>query len=94
MAAIVLVVLVLFGNGSTYTLKANFLDAGGLVTGDDVLIGPARVGSVSPGAVLHTIFARVNCCDRSVGGASLRRLFTSTDWVEVSTRGATKEIGF
>ena len=46
MAAIVLVVLVLFGNGSTYTLKANFLDAGGLVTGDDVLIGPARVGSV------------------------------------------------
>ena len=46
MAAIVLVVLVLFGNGSTYTLKANFLDAGGLVTGDDVLIGPAKVGSV------------------------------------------------
>ena len=46
MAAIVLVVLVLFGNGSTYTLKANFLDAGGLVTGDDVLIGPAKIGSV------------------------------------------------
>jgi phospholipid/cholesterol/gamma-HCH transport system substrate-binding protein len=46
LAAIVLVVLVLFGNGSTYTLKANFLDAGGLVTGDDVLIGPARIGSV------------------------------------------------
>jgi phospholipid/cholesterol/gamma-HCH transport system substrate-binding protein len=46
LAAIVLVVLVLFGNGSTYTLKANFLDAGGLVTGDDVLIGPAKVGSV------------------------------------------------
>ena len=44
--ALVLVVLVLFGGGSTYTLKANFLDAGGLVTGDDVLIGPARVGSV------------------------------------------------
>jgi phospholipid/cholesterol/gamma-HCH transport system substrate-binding protein len=46
LAAIVLVVLVLFGNGSSYTLKANFLDAGGLVTGDDVLIGPAKVGSV------------------------------------------------
>ena len=46
MIALVLVVLVLFGGGSTYTLKANFLDAGGLVTGDDVLIGPAKVGSV------------------------------------------------
>ena len=40
--ALVLVVLVLFGGGSTYTLKANFLDAGGLVTGDDVLIGRRR----------------------------------------------------
>ena len=46
LAAIVLVVLVLFDSGSTYTIRANFLDAGGLVTGDDVLIGPARVGSV------------------------------------------------
>ena len=45
-AAIVLVVLVLFGSGSSYTLHANFQDAGGLVTGDDVLIGPAKVGSV------------------------------------------------
>jgi phospholipid/cholesterol/gamma-HCH transport system substrate-binding protein len=45
-AAIVLVVLVLFGGGSNYTLKANFLDTGGLVTGDDVLIGPAKAGSV------------------------------------------------
>ena len=42
-----LVVLVLFTSGSTYTLRANFLDAGGLVTGDDVLIGGAKVGSVS-----------------------------------------------
>jgi phospholipid/cholesterol/gamma-HCH transport system substrate-binding protein len=46
LAALVLVGLVLFGNGSSYTLKARFQDAGGLVTGDDVLIGPARVGSV------------------------------------------------
>jgi phospholipid/cholesterol/gamma-HCH transport system substrate-binding protein len=46
-AAIVLVVLVLFTNGSTYTVRANFQDAGGLVTGDDVLIGPAKVGSVT-----------------------------------------------
>jgi phospholipid/cholesterol/gamma-HCH transport system substrate-binding protein len=46
-AAIALIVLVLFSNGSTYTLRANFQDAGGLVTGDDVLIAGARVGSVS-----------------------------------------------
>ena len=45
--ALVLVFLVLFTSGSTYTLRANFLDAGGLVTGDDVLIGGAKVGSVS-----------------------------------------------
>ena len=45
--AVVLVAMVLFSGGSTYTLRANFLDAGGLVAGDDVLIGPARVGSVS-----------------------------------------------
>jgi phospholipid/cholesterol/gamma-HCH transport system substrate-binding protein len=43
---VVLVGLVLFGSGSGYTLNARFQDAGGLVTGDDVLIGPARVGSV------------------------------------------------
>jgi phospholipid/cholesterol/gamma-HCH transport system substrate-binding protein len=44
--AVVLVALLLLGNGQSYTLRANFQDAGGLVTGDDVLIGPARVGSV------------------------------------------------
>jgi phospholipid/cholesterol/gamma-HCH transport system substrate-binding protein len=46
LAAVVVVVLVIFSSGSTYTLRANFQDAGGLVTGDDVLIGPSRVGSV------------------------------------------------
>jgi phospholipid/cholesterol/gamma-HCH transport system substrate-binding protein len=46
-AAVVLVVLVLFGSGNSYTLVANFENTGGLVTGDDVLIGPARVGSVT-----------------------------------------------
>src|SRR6516165_9512763 len=44
--AIVAVVLVVLGGGTTYTLHADFLDAGGLVTGDEVLMGPARVGSV------------------------------------------------
>jgi phospholipid/cholesterol/gamma-HCH transport system substrate-binding protein len=42
----VLVVLVLFTGSAPYHLRANFVNAGGLVTGDDVLIRPARVGSV------------------------------------------------
>jgi phospholipid/cholesterol/gamma-HCH transport system substrate-binding protein len=44
--AIVVVALVLLGGGSTYTLHADFQDAGGLVAGDQVLMGPATVGSV------------------------------------------------
>jgi len=44
--ALVVVVVVLLGGGSSYTLKADFQDAGGLVVGNDVLMGPATVGSV------------------------------------------------
>jgi phospholipid/cholesterol/gamma-HCH transport system substrate-binding protein len=44
--AVVLIVLVLFGSSSAYTLRLNFQNAGGLVVGDDVLIGPARIGTV------------------------------------------------
>ena len=44
--AIVVVALVVLGSGTTYTLRANFLDAGGLVAGNEVLMGPAKVGSV------------------------------------------------
>jgi len=44
--AMVAVALVVLGRGTTYTLRADFLDAGGLVTGNQVLIGPAQVGSV------------------------------------------------
>ena len=44
--AIVVVVLVVLGGSTTYALRANFLDAGGLVPGDEVLMGPAKVGSV------------------------------------------------
>jgi phospholipid/cholesterol/gamma-HCH transport system substrate-binding protein len=45
-AATVAVVVVLLSGSSTYTLRADFQDAGGLVAGNDVLIGPAKVGSV------------------------------------------------
>jgi phospholipid/cholesterol/gamma-HCH transport system substrate-binding protein len=45
-AAVVVVAFVLLTSGSSYKLSADFQDAGGLVTGDVVLIGPARVGTV------------------------------------------------
>jgi phospholipid/cholesterol/gamma-HCH transport system substrate-binding protein len=45
--AIVLVGLLILNGGSSYTVRADFQDAGGLVSGDEVLIGPAIVGSVT-----------------------------------------------
>jgi phospholipid/cholesterol/gamma-HCH transport system substrate-binding protein len=45
--ALVLVGVIVLSGGSSYTLHAVFTDAGGLVTGDDVLIGPARVGTIN-----------------------------------------------
>jgi phospholipid/cholesterol/gamma-HCH transport system substrate-binding protein len=47
LTAIVVVAVVVLGGSTTYTLRADFLDAGGLVTGDEVLMGPAQVGSVN-----------------------------------------------
>jgi phospholipid/cholesterol/gamma-HCH transport system substrate-binding protein len=44
--AIIVVVLVLVGGSGPYTLHADFQDAGGLVTGNDVLMGPGNVGTV------------------------------------------------
>ena len=44
--AIVVVVLVVLSGSTAYTLKADFQDAGGLVSGNDVLMGPAKVGTV------------------------------------------------
>jgi phospholipid/cholesterol/gamma-HCH transport system substrate-binding protein len=45
LVAAVIVVLV-FANGSGYVVHADFQDASGLVTGDNVLLGPAAVGTV------------------------------------------------
>jgi phospholipid/cholesterol/gamma-HCH transport system substrate-binding protein len=46
-AAIAAIVVIVFGNGSSYVIHADFQDASGLVSGDNVLIGPAAVGTVS-----------------------------------------------
>lgn len=45
-AAVLVVAVLLATSGSTYTVRADFQDASGLVNGNQVLIGPATVGSV------------------------------------------------
>jgi phospholipid/cholesterol/gamma-HCH transport system substrate-binding protein len=44
--AVVVIAVLLLSSGSTYTLRADFRDAGGLVSGNLVLMGPATVGTV------------------------------------------------
>ena len=44
--AVVVVALVILGSGPSYTLRLDFQNAGGLVGGNQVYIGPAVVGSV------------------------------------------------
>ena len=80
-AAIAVVVIVLLGGSGTYTLHADFTDAGGLVTGNDVLMGPAKVGS---GAVdlAHAPTARRRSRWRST---QARRRCTRARW-----RGSTR----
>jgi phospholipid/cholesterol/gamma-HCH transport system substrate-binding protein len=39
--------VIALGGGSSYTISADFQDAGGLVTGDNVLIGPTVAGTIS-----------------------------------------------
>ncbi len=46
LCAVVLVAWIVLSSGSTYTLHIVFQNASGLVSGNDVLIGPAHVGSV------------------------------------------------
>jgi phospholipid/cholesterol/gamma-HCH transport system substrate-binding protein len=45
--AVVVLAVLLFTGGTPYTLRLNFQDAGGLVSGNQVLIGPAIVGTVN-----------------------------------------------
>ena len=39
--------MLILGGGSSYSLSADFQNASGLVTGDNVLIGPAAVGTIN-----------------------------------------------
>jgi phospholipid/cholesterol/gamma-HCH transport system substrate-binding protein len=47
LAAVIVIAILVFGSSSPYTVKAQFQNASGLVTGNNVLIGTAAVGTVS-----------------------------------------------
>jgi phospholipid/cholesterol/gamma-HCH transport system substrate-binding protein len=58
--AIVVVGALLLSSGSSYTLRANFADAGGLVSGNQVLLGPATVGTVNSITLTPNSLAQVS----------------------------------
>ena len=57
--ALVVVGVLILGGGSSYSLSADFQNASGLVTGDNVLIGPAAVGTISSISLTRNGEARV-----------------------------------
>jgi phospholipid/cholesterol/gamma-HCH transport system substrate-binding protein len=67
-AAVVLVGLVVLGASPGYTLSADFQDSGGLVPGNQVMIGPAIVGSVQSIGLTPNGLARIKfSVDSDVG---------------------------
>jgi len=57
--AVVLVALIVLGASSGYTLSADFQDSGGLVPGNQVMIGPAIVGSIQSIGLAPNGLARI-----------------------------------
>jgi phospholipid/cholesterol/gamma-HCH transport system substrate-binding protein len=57
--AVVVVALLLLSSGSSYIVRADFQDAGGLVSGNQVLMGPATVGTVQSIALTPNGLAEV-----------------------------------
>ena len=55
-----MVAVLILGGGSSYSLNADFQNASGLVNGDNVLIGPAAVGTVNSITLTRNGEARVN----------------------------------
>jgi phospholipid/cholesterol/gamma-HCH transport system substrate-binding protein len=57
--AVVVVAAILLSGGSSYTVRADFRDAGGLVAGNQVMMGPAIVGTVNSVTLTPNSLAQV-----------------------------------
>ncbi|MGH2856598.1 MAG: MlaD family protein, partial [Solirubrobacteraceae bacterium] len=55
----IVLALLVFGGGSSYTLYADFENASGLVSGDNVLIGPAAIGTIGSISLTRNGQARI-----------------------------------
>ncbi len=83
--AVVVVTVILMSGGSSYTLRANFVDAGGLVAGNQVLMGPATVGTINSITLTSNSLAQVSMSIES--GASPMPLGTTARVYENSLSG-------
>ncbi len=83
--ALVVVGVLILGGGSSYSLSADFQNASGLVTGDNVLIGPAAVGTVNSISLTRNGEARVGLALR--GGVGPMHQGTVARIVEDSLSG-------
>ena len=66
-AAVIVVLILAFGSSSAYTIRVRFQNASGLVTGNNVLIGTAAVGTVSGIGLTANGLAEVTLHLHSVG---------------------------
>ncbi len=83
--ALIVVAILILGGGSGYSLNADFQNASGLVTGDNVLIGPAAVGTVNSISLTPNGQARINMSLR--GGVGPMHQGTVARIVEDSLSG-------
>jgi phospholipid/cholesterol/gamma-HCH transport system substrate-binding protein len=64
---VIVVLILVFGSSSSYTIRAQFQNASGLVTGNNVLIGTASVGTVSSIGLTANGLAQVTMSLHRVG---------------------------
>jgi phospholipid/cholesterol/gamma-HCH transport system substrate-binding protein len=67
LAALIVILILVFGSSSPYTIRAQFQNASGLVTGNNVLLGTAAVGTVSSIGLTENGLAEVTMHLHGVG---------------------------
>ncbi|HEY1713742.1 MAG TPA: MlaD family protein [Solirubrobacteraceae bacterium] len=83
--ALIVVGVLILGGGSSYSLSADFQNASGLVKGDNVLIGPAAVGTINSIGLTRSGQARIRMTLR--GGVGPMHQGTVARIVEDSLSG-------